>query len=121
MPVGLFEIATRQENKSGSEKVYRKLRRKVRKQLRAEAKNFRLWDFAYLLRFVDVIVRAWSEFYREDNLLTDEREEDRRASVCKKLVELMDVYQNASGSQEEEEAIKNLFDYMKENLMCLWD
>ena len=121
MPVGPFEIATYSENKSGSEKVYRKLRRKVRKQLKKEAKDFRLWDFAYLLRFVDVIVRAWSEFYREDNLLTDEREDDRRATVCKKLVELMNAYQKSYGSQEEEEAIRNLFDYMKENLMCLWD
>ena len=121
MPVGPFEIATYPENKSGSEKVYRKLKRKVCKQLKKEAKDFRLWDYAYLLRFVDVIVRAWSEFYREDNLLTDEREDDRRTEVCKKLVELVDKYQSASGSQEEEGAIRNLFDYMKKNLTCLWD
>ena len=108
-----------------SYRIYIRKIKETRKKLHKAARNFKPWDYGFLLDFVVPVVDEWVEYYeRGYNVAALElKEGPSRLEIAKHLKELLDRYSSDDSVAFTNDGIllKEFFDYLGQFICRMWD
>jgi len=106
-------------------KTYMKQRRHYKKMLRNAVKNYEPWDYGYMLSFIKIIVEHWCEYYELGYNVDGQETKDDTPSRLEIAEHLKILYEDFEKCEmfcrDDDTAIKNLFNYLGEYILYMWD
>ena len=95
----------------------------TRKKLHKLSKEYNSWDFEYMLKFIDAIVKDWLKYYEDRYKFTTEIKDDHRIEIVKNMNDYLSEYfeDYTEGCAPKDVVLKNLLVYMSEYLFEIWD
>lgn len=120
----MISLTTQEELKEKEEyQRYQKRTEDMRTKLHTFVNLWAPYDYGFILKMMKVQLEGMLEYYQAgDNVWgIDNQDSPSRLEICKHLLELYKIYEDALGWDEEEKALKDFFDYLKEYIFYLWD
>ena len=101
---------------------YIKSNRATKHKLRKIIKNYGPWDYGYLIDMINEVAKNWCDYYKlgYNVQALDSEGQPTRLEIAEHIVSLCNKFYDINCVNEQEK-IKELFDYLGKYLIIMWD